>query len=115
MARPRIRVSEADVLVSVFAYLRMHPKVAWIKRVNTGATKIEGRFMRFGFLGCSDIIGQLKDGRFLAVECKSSVGKPTEPQTDFLELVRSTGGLAGIARSIDDAEKLLIAPLRCWA
>lgn len=89
-------------------YVRIHPRVAWVRRINTGAVKMHGaRYLRFGFVGCSDIIGQLIDGRFLAIECKSSDGRLTEEQEDFLARVKRHGGVAGMVRSIDDAEGLL--------
>jgi hypothetical protein len=75
-----------------------------------GAAKLGGaRFVRFGFVGCSDLIGQLRDGRFLAIECKNEEGTLTEEQTAFLERVNRHGGVAGMVRSIDGAQKLLEA------
>ncbi len=103
----KVKVKEATVLESVIRYARIHPKVAWIRRINTGAVKMQSRYMRFGFVGCSDLIGQMIDGRFLALECKSNTGKLTEEQTAFLDRVKRHGGVAGMVRSIDDAEVLL--------
>lgn len=98
---------ESGVLSAVLKALSLHPAVAWVRRMNTGAFKIgEGRsarFFRAGFVGCSDIIGQMKDGRFLAIECKSASGKLSEAQINFIDTVRASGGVAGMARSIDDA------------
>lgn len=87
--------------------LQYHPRVAWSHRMNTGATKFQERVVRFGFPGCPDILGQLKDGRLLAIECKSERGRATLEQRGFLDLVRRHGGVAGIVRSIDDAQGLL--------
>lgn len=98
------------MLSSVLRYVRIHPRVAWIRRVNVGAVKMSGaRYLRFGFVGCSDLIGQMDDGRFLAIECKGSEGSLTDDQKDFLARVERHGGVAGMVRSIDDAEKLLNA------
>lgn len=106
--RARPPKSEAVVLASVLRYVRIHPKVAWIRRINTGAVKMHGaRYMTFGFVGCSDLIGQLTDGRFLAIECKSDKGQLTDEQQQFLDRVNRHGGVAGMVRSIDDAEGLL--------
>lgn len=67
-----------------------------------------GRWIEFGFSGLSDIIGQLKlDGRILAIEVKSAGGQVSPSQAAFLDLVRQHGGVAGVVRSIEDAEKLL--------
>lgn len=98
---------ESSVLAAVLKVLAIHPAVAWVRRMNTGAFKIgdgrNARFFRAGFVGCSDVIGQMKDGRFLAVECKSAVGKLSEPQRNFIDTVRAAGGVAGVARNVDEA------------
>lgn len=61
---------EAAALYEVMQALRNHPAVAWAERQNSGAFRTpEGQFVRFGWKGCSDVIGQLRDGRLLAVEC----------------------------------------------
>lgn len=97
--------SERHVLAAVIRALALHPKVAWAHRMNVGAFKDGDRFVRFGFRGCSDIMGQMKDGRFLAVECKRPGGKLTEYQLGFLVRVQNNGGVAFVARSVDDVMK----------
>ena len=52
--------------------------------------------------GSSDLIGLTNQGRFLAVECKSEHGKPTEGQESFIATVQRLGGIGIIAKSIDD-------------
>ncbi len=93
---------EAAALIEVLKALRASPLVAWAERQNTGAAKVGNRFIRFGWPGCSDVIGQLRDGRFLAVECKAPKGRASLEQTVFLERVRSGGGVAFIARNCRD-------------
>lgn len=98
------KVSEAIVLKSILEWLRVRGIFAW--RNNTGAVKIDGptrnRFVRYGTPGSSDILGCLPDGRFLAIECKSPIGRPTSDQLVFIKNIRDRGGIAFIARSIDD-------------
>lgn len=60
------------------------------------------RAVRMGMRGASDIIACSPEGRFVAVECKSKKGKLTEAQREFLERVRSTGGIALVVRSVDE-------------
>lgn len=103
----RNRTPEAIVLEAVMRYVRVNPRVAWARRINTGAARLKGFHVRFGFEGCSDIIGQLKDGRFLALECKAEKGYVTKEQQEFIDRVNRHGGLAGVVRSIDEAERLL--------
>lgn len=66
---------EAAALVEVLQALRANPLVAWCERQNTGAAKVGNRFIRFGWPGCPDVLGQLKDGRLLGVEVKSASGR----------------------------------------
>lgn len=89
---------EAAALVEVLKALRAHPMVAWAERMNSGAAKIGGRFVRFGWAGCPDVLGQLKDGRLLGVEVKAPKGKLQPEQTIFLGRIRAAGGVAFVAR-----------------
>ena len=93
---------EAAALVEVLKALRTHPAVAWCERMNTGAATVEGRFIRFGFKGCPDVLGQLKDGRLLGVEVKAQAGRLRPEQALFLERIRCAGGVAFVARDLRD-------------
>lgn len=65
-------------------------------------------YMKFGLtVGASDIIGIAPDGRFLAVEVKTDTGRPTKEQLNFIAAVNRAGGIAGIARSVEDAINLI--------
>ena len=102
---------EADVLRAVLTALAMHPRVAWSQRMNSGAAWLPGRggkqLVRFGFPGCPDVLGQLRDGRTLACEVKRPSGHATPEQVAFLRCVRDNGGLALVARSVDDVLEAL--------
>ena len=97
---------------AVLRYLALDRRVAWAHRFNTGATRIDARdargrptrsrFVRFAFPGCSDILGQLRTGHFLAVEVKRPSTKPTPEQAAFLAQVNTARGLGVVARSLDD-------------
>jgi hypothetical protein len=94
---------EAAALIEVIRTLRGHPAIAWIERQNSGAfTDSRGQFVRFGWPGCSDVIGQLRDGRFLAVEVKAERGRLSEAQRIFLDRVAAAGGVAFVARNAVD-------------
>lgn len=64
--------------------------------------------------GASDLIGwrtlQTEQGPlavFSAIEVKSGTGRPTAEQAAWIRCVQQFGGLAGIARSTDDARRIL--------
>ena len=60
--------------------------------------------------GCSDLIGWTQHSGlavFTAIEVKSATGRIRPEQSNFLERVRAAGGRAGIARSEDDAKKII--------
>lgn len=103
---------EAAALVEVLAALRHHSAVAWAERQNSGAIRVGQRFVRFGWRGCSDVIGQLKDGRLLACEVKARRGRLRPEQADFLDRVRRFGGVSIVARSAKDVFAAL-GPLNC--
>jgi hypothetical protein len=68
---------------------------------------IDGRTIRAGLcVGSSDLIGWY-NGRFLAIEVKSDTGRTTTEQDAFLAAVRRGGGLAGVARSVDEALQII--------
>jgi hypothetical protein len=104
-ASAAVDVSERDILKACIRALALDSRVAWATRINSGAYAVDGRFVRFGFKGCADIIGQMSDGRFLAIEVKREGKKPTDDQVAFLGRVSRAGGVAFVAWSADDIGK----------
>jgi hypothetical protein len=96
-------VPEAQILSAVLQAIKLHPRVGWAHRFNTGGAHYGEQYVAFGFAGLSDILGQLKDGRFLAIEVKRAGKVPTEGQVEFMGKVARFNGVAFVARSIDDA------------
>ncbi len=111
--------AEAQVQRAVLAYLahaQRAGRVAWFARMNTGAGRLvgkdgkPGRFIRFGFQGCPDVLGQLPDGRLLAIEIKRGnprLGQVRPEQQAFLARAAACGAVAGVVRSIDDLDGLV--------
>jgi len=93
---------EAAALLEVLKALRAHPAVSWCERMNSGAARVGGRFIRFGFTGCPDVLGMLTDGRLLGVEVKGPTGKLRTEQAFMLERIRAGGGVAFMARDCRD-------------
>ena len=87
--------------------------MARIERTNTGAGRFlqrdggAGRFVRYGFKGQSDLTGFLKDGRVLAIEVKRPGKKATPEQQAYLNQIRESGGVAGLASSIKTAMAII--------
>lgn len=94
---------EHDVQDAILDACRRHPFVAWVGRFNRGTAKFGNRFIKFNSVnGFSDIAGQLKDGRFFAIECKHPVtGRVTDDQKKFMATVESNNGIAILASSAD--------------
>lgn len=103
---------EAAALVEVLKALNTHTAVAWCERMNSGAARIGGRFVRFGFKGCPDVLGQLRDGRLLGVEVKAKAGRLRPEQAVFLERIRCSGGVAFVARDLRDVLRELGRPIQ---
>lgn len=92
-----------------------------LSRNNSGGTfNPAGQFVRFGLFspGGADLIGIRRRvivaedvgsvfGQFIAFESKARRGKASEQQKLFLAMVREFGGVAGVVRSVADAEELL--------
>mgnify|MGYP001285578757 FL=1 len=88
-------------------------------RNNTGALlDLQGRLVKFGLCkGSSDLIGfrsititQDMVGQqlavFSAIEVKDK-GKATNDQKKFIDIIQKAGGMAGVARDVQDAKNIL--------
>ena len=112
-AKPSGEPSESDILRAIMSLLRHHPKVASYWRQNSGTFAERNRDGSTRYIrantakGMSDIMGVLKDGRTLAIEVKSRTGRMRPGQEEFLATIRQAGGVAGVCRSVDDAQRLL--------
>lgn len=115
-----IHAPERDILSAVLDLLHKHPAVAFAYRANTrcgyvlghgvydrliatGAIKKgEAQFLRFNFKGAADITGMLRGGKRFECEVKADRGVVSDEQTAFIEAVNGGGGLAFVARSVND-------------
>jgi len=111
--------SEQYIQQSIRLAVGTHPDVRLFRNNCGSCIADNGRRVTFGLCpGSSDLIGfrsvtitpnmvgqQL--AVFTAVEVKAAKGRPTEQQQKFLALVERHGGIAGIARSVDEARAVL--------
>lgn len=95
--------------------------IATVFRNNVGATKLDdGSYLRYGVggKGASDLLGWKtvtvtpamvgqRVAVFVAIEVKDGSGRTTPEQDHFIKVVTEAGGLAGVARSNEDAMDIL--------
>ena len=120
--RRQLKVTEREIQSDILRYFELDRRIAWAVRMNVGGMTTESpngnqRFIKFGFKGCADILGQTSkayDGRFLACECKSTTGKPTDDQKAFLSNVNNNGGIGFVARSVQEAQSELDSRIRAF-
>lgn len=63
-----------------------------------------GSIVNIGHHGEADIRGhRISDGRALYIEVKLPGEKPRADQVKFLEAMRETGAIAGVAHSVEEA------------
>lgn len=106
------KTDETKLVKAILDWLAAKGIFAW--RTNNTAVYDPSRgVMRtfHGLKGVSDILGILSTndhcGTFLAIEVKTETGKLSADQEAFLERIKREGGIAIVARSIDDVERAL--------
>lgn len=91
---------EAQIQQSIIQWLELHGAI--VLRTNAGTIKTQsGSMVRVGKFGTSDITALL-DGTWLSIEVKTPKGKVTDLQQAYLDRVTAAGGIAFVARSLDD-------------
>ena len=80
---------------------------------------ITNRYVQFGLAkGSSDLIGfktvkitedmvGTNIAQFISLEVKTNTGRISKIQQNWLTLIKNSGGISGVVRSIDDAIKIL--------
>jgi len=109
-------MSESKVVHACLEWLAKRRIYGW--RNNTGCLRVNGRWIRYGQVGSSDIlsvvpviitaemIGQTL-GIFTAIECKTRTGKQRKEQKLFQRMIERAGGIYILARSEADLERNL--------
>lgn len=104
-----INLSERQIEKSILRFLNLNNIMAWKTKTigvydsKKGLYRTPPKDYR---RGVADILGIYK-GRPLAIEVKSKTGKLSEHQLDFLVEFSARGGIAVVARSIEDVELAL--------
>ncbi len=82
----------------------------FVCRANVGRFYTEdGRPVRTGLpVGFSDLFGnRVGDARAFYIEVKTPTGRVRPEQAAFIRAMRTRGALAGVARSVNDAQQIL--------
>ena len=117
-------MSKSEQAIQQEIILNLSRGDARLLRNNCGQCRTDdGRVIRYGVgnPGGSDLIGiktitvtpemvGQRIGVFAAIEVKTPTGRASEQQQRFLSMVGVLGGIAGIARSVEDAANLLQSP-----
>ena len=83
---------------------------AVVFRINVGTFMSEtGQFVSTGVpRGFSDLFGVRKsDGRAVFIEVKNEKGRTSKYQDNFLKQMRKAGAIAGVARSAEEAIRII--------
>lgn len=112
--------AESNIVKQIRLELSKRGVVTWLNVRGLFWTMDRRRKVRAGLLadGSSDLIGfkrvlvtQAMIGQQIAVlvciEVKTDKGRASEAQKDFIAFVKESGGYAGIARSPEDAKKII--------
>ena len=100
-------MTEQDIQNLIRAELSKH---ALVFRANVGKVKThDGRYFDTGLPpGFCDLFGFRKsDGKIFFIEVKTPKGRVRPVQKKFMEIVKRNGAIVGVARSVDDALKII--------
>lgn len=95
-------MTETDIQTAI--RVELSRRGCFVQRTNSATlyTK-DGRPVRIGIPGQSDLCGHRPDGRAFYVEVKRPAQKPRKNQQDFLNAMQNSGALAGVAHSVEEA------------
>lgn len=105
----KLKEKEHEIQKAILEFLQYRPDTfAWGNKTQGTYDPKSGVWRKnpSALLGVSDILGVYRR-KFLAIEVKSRTGEATENQIRFLENINIAGGIAFIARSIDEVEQRL--------
>ena len=93
------KIGESRIRDDIFNYLRQSGLFVW--RDKQAYRKTPPNFPESR--GCPDLLGFLKDGRFLAIEVKRPGFEASEPQKVFLKAISDRNHVAFVAHGLSEA------------
>lgn len=78
-------------------------------RINVGKVRMaDGRWFETGApKGFCDLFGFRPDGQIFFIEVKNEKGRVRDDQKKFMEAMKKRGALVGVARSVEDAMRIV--------
>jgi len=108
--KTHIKRSENAVTNEILEWLAWKGIYAWKnKNIPTYDPKTKNfrRLGKYEVRGVSDIIGIMKNGKILCIECKTGYNKASDVQKEFIKNINDSNGVAFVAYGIEDVEKHL--------
>ncbi len=95
------KMKESEIQTAILAYLKARGVMAW--RVPLGAVlRAGGRVKSKNPMSGHPDIAAIYGGRYLAIEVKTEKGRVAPHQQQWIDNINAEGGLAFVARSVDD-------------
>lgn len=109
---PRVKIKESDLQRQIIEFINYQPRLFCWRAPSRGVFDVQRGVFRKSdtILGVSDILGLIKStGRMFAIELKapSRPRRGSPEQELFLDKIKNMGGLAGVARSIEEVVEIL--------
>ena len=104
-------LTEKEIENAILDYLAFLPGVYWKNNtvgVYDPVKKVHRKPGKHHRNGVSDILGITNDGCFVAIEVKTKKGRLSDNQKKFIEDINNNGGIAFVARSIEDVKSRLV-------
>lgn len=80
-----------------------------VHRANVGLFYTrDGRRIKIGETGHSDLYGHRPDGKAFYLEVKTPIGEASEEQIRFVEAMYRSGAIAGFVRTVDEAVRIVM-------
>jgi penicillin-binding protein-related factor A (putative recombinase) len=110
LRNPTPPLLERDIKRQIVQWLQYKQCFVWVNHSTGIFDPTQGRFRKlngFGQIrGTADLLGIWK-GKPLAIEVKTPTGRLSQYQAIFLERFAKAGGIAFVARSVEDVAKAL--------
>jgi len=98
-------IPEKVIQDQILYYLRMRGLFVWQNKSQGTFDPVARQFRKpgqFHLNGVPDILGILPDGKFLGIEVKSSIGRLSPPQKEFITKANASPCVVFMARSLEE-------------